>query len=100
MSDNDFGVSMMKLVNIAAGVSLAGAVGVAALGIGTATANAAPSSPATQAGFAQYRHWGPGPWVPPPPPPPAWGYGYGDYGGYAPPPPCVSGPLGFVSVCA
>jgi hypothetical protein len=65
-----------KLINVAAGLGVAGAIGVAALGIGTATANAAPPSPATQVEFAQ------------------WGHGWG------PPPPCLSGPLGFVSVCA
>ncbi len=107
MSDNDFGVTMKKkLINVAAGLGIAGAAGVAALGIGTAAANAAPPAPVTQVAFAEWGHgWGPrpGPWgPPPPPPPPAWGYNNYDYGGYyaPPPPPCVSGPLGFVSVCA
>jgi hypothetical protein len=94
-----------RLKRIAAGIGVAGAIGAAAMGIGTATANATPV--AAQAGFAQWGpHWGPGPvpWVPgppPPPPPPAWGYNYGGWNNYGPPPPpCVSGPLGFVSVCA
>jgi|SoiMethySBSTD1v2_1073268.scaffolds.fasta_scaffold3194827_2 hypothetical protein len=94
-----------ELIRIAAGMGVAAAIGVAALGIGTATANAAP--PAAQAGFAQWGPgWrpGPGPWrpgAPPTPPPPAWGYNYGGWGNYGPlPPPCASGPLGFVSVCA
>src|SRR6185312_15903740 len=52
MSDNDFGASMKILVNVAAGLGIAGTVGGAALGFGTATAEAA--APATQAGFAQW----------------------------------------------
>jgi len=97
---------MKKLVNIAAGIGIAGAIGIATLGIGAGTANAAPSSPAAQAGFAEWgpHGWGPGPrpwYPPPPPPPPAYGYGYGGWNDYGPPPPpCVSGPLGFVNVCA
>jgi hypothetical protein len=90
-----------KLINVAAGLGIAGAMGVAALGIGAATANAAPPSPGSSVEFARWGHgWDPrpGPWGPPPPP--AWGYGYGDYGYAPPPPPCVSGPLGFVSLCA
>ena len=44
MSDNDFGVSMgKKLMNFAVGLGIAGAIGVAAAGIGAGTANAAPS---------------------------------------------------------
>ena len=92
------------LINVAAGFGVAGAIAVAALGIGTATASAAP--PAGQAGFAQWGPgWGPapGPWRPGPPPPrhPDWGYNYGGWNNDGPPPPpCVSGPLGFVSVCA
>jgi hypothetical protein len=96
---------MKKIVNIAAGLGVAGAIGAAALGFGSATANAAPPSPIGH--FAEWGHgWGPGPgpWRPgPPPPPPAWGGGY-DYGGWndygPPPPPCLSGPLGFLQVCA
>jgi hypothetical protein len=112
VSDNDFEVLMKKkLMNVAVGLGVAGAIGIAAVGIGTAAANAAPLSPATQTDFAQWGPgWGPGPgpWRPgpPPPPPPAWGYNYGgydNYGGYnnygPPPPPCISGPLGFLQVC-
>ena len=92
-----------KLIRFAAGMGIAGAIGVATLGIGTGTANAAP--PAVQAGFAQFGPgWGPGPgpWIPgpPPPPPPAYGYNYGGWNNYGPPPPCISGPLGFLQVCA
>ena len=114
MSGNDFGdasgrvvkkrvVPMRnKLKNIAAGLGVVVTLTLAALGMGAATANAAPSSPAEQAGFAQNRHWGPG-YGPRPWGPRGYGhrgygyggYGYGDYG-----PPCVSGPLGFVHVCA
>lgn len=98
---------MRNLRKIAAGLGIAGAIGFAAVGIGAGTANAAPPA---QVGFAQWGPgWGPGPgpWRPgpPPPPPPAWGYNYGydNYGGYnnygPPPPPCISGPLGFLQVC-
>lgn len=106
MSDNDFEVLMKKkLMSIAVGLGVAGAIGFAAVGIGTATASAAPQSPAMQAGFAQWGPgWGPGLWRPgpPPPPPPAWGYhgGYDNYGGYNNyGPPCIHGPLGFLQVC-
>jgi hypothetical protein len=95
---------MKRLKSIAAGTAIAGALGLAALGIGTGVANAAPVGLGTQ--WAQ--DWGPGPggwggpwggpgWAPPPPPPPAPFYGYG---GYDPGPPCVTGPLGFVHLCA
>ena len=85
---------MKRLMKLVAGVGIAGAMSLAALGFGSATANAAPTTPATQAGYARWGHgFGPGPWLPPPPRP-AWGY---DYGYYAPP--CVSGPLGLVRVC-
>jgi hypothetical protein len=99
---------MRNLRYIAAGLGIAGALSFAAVGIGAGTANAAPP---VQAGFAQWGGpgWGPGPgpWRPGPPPPPAWGGGYNDgydnYGGYnnygPPPPPCISGPLGFLQVC-
>jgi hypothetical protein len=99
---------MRNVRTIAGGISIAGALGIAALGIGAGTAGAEPPSPVTQADFAQIPEWGgpgrgpwgpgpggPGPWYPPPPPP-AYGYGYG---GYAPPPPCISGPLGFLQFC-
>ena len=103
---------MKNVRTIAAGIGIAGALGIAALGIGTGTAGAEPPSPVTQADFAQIPEWGgPGPWRPGPgpwgpPPPPAWGYGgyggdggYAGYGGYAPGPPCISGPLGFLQFC-
>lgn len=48
---------MKRLVNIAAGIAVAGALGLAALGIGIGVANAAPPMPGTQ--WAQ--DWGPGP---------------------------------------
>lgn len=96
---------MSYLKTIAAGAAIAGSMGFAALGIGTAVANAAPSPAASQAGWAEYHGWGHGPgwgpgyWAPPPPPPPPYGYGgYGD--GYGFPPPCATGPLGLVHVCA
>lgn len=94
---------MKNLKTIAAGSVIAGTLGLAALGIGSGVANAAPPSPTGQ--WAQDRgwgyghdHWG-GPgygpvWAPPPPP----YYGYGGYGGYGAP--CATGPLGFVHVCA
>ena len=44
---------MRKLVNIAAGLGVAGSIGVAALGIGAGTADAAPPTPVGQAGFAE-----------------------------------------------
>ena len=101
---------MRNVRTIAAGIGIAGALGIAALGIGAGAAGAEPPSPVTQADFAQIPEWGPGPWRPgpgpwgpPPPPPPAWGYGgdggYAGYGGYAPGPPCISGPLGFLQFC-
>src|SRR5882757_6240978 len=99
---------MRNVRTTAAGIGIAGALGIAALGIGAGTAGAEPPSPVTQADFAQIPDWGgpgrgpwgpgpggPGPWYPPPPPS-AYGYGYG---GYAPPPPCISGPLGFLQFC-
>jgi hypothetical protein len=92
---------MRKLRTVASGIGIAGALGLAALGIGVSPANAAPPSPVAHSDFADWRGPGwhePGPWLPPPPPPPpAWGY---NYGGYAPPPPCVTGPLGFLQFCA
>jgi hypothetical protein len=98
---------MKNLKTIAAGAAIAGALGFAAIGAGSGVASAAP--PATGGQWAQDPGWdhghgpgwhgggyGPGYWAPPPPPPPY--YGYGGYG--PPPPPCISGPLGFVQVCA
>jgi hypothetical protein len=103
---------------IAAGATIAGSLGLAALGLGSGLANAAPSPVASQVGWSQWggggygpgggghggggRGWGGGPgwgggrgWGGPPP-----AYGYGGYGygaGYGAP--CVSGPLGLVRVC-
>jgi hypothetical protein len=94
---------MRNVRTIAAGIGIAGALGIAALGIGAGTASAAPPSPVAHGDFAEWGGpgrgpWGHGggPWYPPPPPPPAYGYGYS---GYAPPPPCISGPLGFLQFC-
>lgn len=94
---------MKNLRTIASGIGIAGALGLAALGIGVGTANAAPPSAVAHSDFAEWRGpgWGgpggPGPWgPPPPPPPPQWGY---NYGGYAPGPPCITGPLGFLQFC-
>jgi hypothetical protein len=80
VSSNDFGVNMKKkVINLAASLGIAGALGLTALGLGAGIANATPGSPAVQAGWEEYgHHWGPGPWLPPPPP----AYGYGGYGGY------------------
>ncbi|MEE6165910.1 MULTISPECIES: hypothetical protein [Mycobacteriaceae] len=92
---------MKSLKRVAVGAAIAGALGVSALGLGSATANAAPLTPGVQWSQGPWHHggwgggpgWGDGPgWGPPPPPP------YVGYGGWAPP--CVSGPLGFVQVCA
>lgn len=94
---------MSYLKTIAAGAVIAGSMGFAALGIGTAVASAAPAPMASDAGWANYHGWGHGPgwgpgyWAPPPPPPP---YGYGADYGYGFPPPCATGPLGLVHVCA
>lgn len=88
----------------AAGFAVAGALGLATLGTGSTVANAAPPMPGTQ--WAQDHGHGPGPgpwggpghgpwggprWAPPP------YYGYGEY--YAPAP-CITGPFGYVSICA
>ncbi|MDT5153360.1 MAG: hypothetical protein QOI01_5093 [Mycobacterium sp.] len=97
---------MIDLKTIAGGIAVAGTLGLAALGIGSGVANAAPSQTAPETTWAQdgggHGHGGGGDWhgdgdgwrgprwAPPPP-----YYGYGGYGG-----PCVTGPLGFVQVCA
>ncbi|WP_149369898.1 hypothetical protein [Mycolicibacterium sp. P9-64] len=101
---------MNHLKSIAAGIVIAGSLGLAALGIGSGVANAAPSPVLSSAGWAQDRGWGHGPggpwrpggwerggWRGPgwAPPPPDYGYGYG-YGG----PPCVTGPLGLLHICS
>ena len=94
---------MIHLKKIAAGTVIAGSLGLAALGIGSGVANAAPSPVVNGAGWAQDRGWGHGPrpggwdrggWRGPGWAPPDYGYGYG-YGG----PPCVSGPLGLLHFC-
>ena len=98
---------MRHVKNAVAGFAAAGALGLAVLGIGSAVANAAPPMPGMQ--WAQ-DHGGHGPWggpghggwdgprwAPPPPPPPPPYYGYG---GYYLPPPCITGPLGYVHICA
>jgi hypothetical protein len=109
---------MIHLKTIAAGTAIAGSLGLAALGIGSGVANAAPSPVLSSAGFAQDRGWGGdhgpgGPWRPggwdgggdrgwgggpgwaPPPPDYGYGYGYGGYGGGG----CVTGPLGLLHFC-
>jgi hypothetical protein len=101
---------MNHLKTIAAGTAIAGSLGLAALGIGSGVANAAPSPVVNGAGWAQDRGWGHGPgpggpWQPGgwdgggwgggpgwAPPPPDYGYGGYGYGG----PPCVTGPLGLL----
>ena len=61
---------MRNVRTIAAGIGIAGALGIAALGIGAGTAGAEPPSPVTQADFGQIPEWGPGPgpWRPGPGP--------------------------------
>jgi hypothetical protein len=96
---------MIDVKTIAGGIALAGALGLGALGIGTGVANATPASAAPETTWAQDPGWGHGHgpgwhddrdgwrgrgWAPPPP-----YYGYGGYGA-----PCVTGPLGFVRLCA
>jgi hypothetical protein len=97
----------MRHVKIAAaGFAVAGALGLATLGIGSTVANAAPPMPGSEwaqdhggHGPGGHGHWGdpwrPGPRWEPPPPPPSYGYG-----GYYLPPPCITGPLGYVQICA
>jgi hypothetical protein len=110
---------MMNVNKIAAGTAIAGALGLAALGIGTGVANAAPSSVGSGIQWAQDAGWGHGG--------PGWNGGgwngggrdggYGGYGGgWAPPPPaygyggygggydnggggCITGPLGLLHFC-
>ena len=94
----------------AAGLAIAGGIGLCAVGSGSAVANAAPLGPGTT--WAQGPWYPGGPWgggggwggPPPPPPPPAYA-GYGGYGGYGGGyggyggGPCLSGPLGFIRLC-
>jgi hypothetical protein len=100
---------MIVLKTIAAGAAIAASLGLAGLAVGSGVANAAPPSVTAGSGLAENGGWGHGHgdggggWRPG-----GWrggggGYGYGPgygYGGYGYPPPCVSGPLGFVHVCA
>ena len=86
---------MIDLKRIAAAATIAGAVGLTGLGIGTGVANAAPQIPWQQDGHG-HGHWhgddwggddgGDGNWGPGP----GWGWGGvpGPYG-------CISGPVGF-----
>lgn len=79
-------------------------LGLAALGVGTGIANASPVD--SGAGVPAWGHgWngpGGGGWGGPgggpgwggPPPPPVWNSGWDV------PPPCITGPLGFVHLCA
>ncbi len=108
---------MINLKGIATAAAITGALGLGALGVGTGVANAAPT-PGT--GWAQYGGWGGGPgwhghgggWGGGP----GWGGGGPGWGGGGPGwggagwgggpgwgvPPiggCISGPLGFVSLC-
>jgi hypothetical protein len=86
---------MIHLKTVAAGAVFAGSLGLAALGFGSAVANAAPTPVAPGTAWAQDGGWGPGP-------PPAYGYGgYGGHGaGYGGPVnACVNGPLGLLHVC-
>jgi hypothetical protein len=107
---------MTKFKTIVAGITIAGSLGLGALGLGSGVANAAPSPVLNGPGFALDRGWGHGPgpwggggrgwdrggyggpgWAPPPPPIYDYGgYGYGGYGGGG----CVSGPLGLLHFCS
>ena len=85
--------NMKSLKTIAAGGLLAGALGMAALGVGSGVANADPGW-----GHGHGHDWGrggPG-WGAPPPP----YYGYGGYGGGGYDQPCLTGPLGLLHLCA
>ena len=92
----------MYIQKIAAGAALACVLGFSAVGLGAGIANAAPPAPAV-GGWQFDGHggnWGHGGG--------GWGgrggwdgggdWGYGGNWGYGPP--CVTGPLGFVTVCA
>ena len=86
---------MINLKKIAAATVLAGALSVGALGMGAGVADAQPWHPHPGPGWHGGPGYAPG-WYPPPPPPPPPYYGYGGYN----PGPCVTGPLGFLQVCA
>ncbi len=98
---------MSSLKAIATGAAVVGSLGLAALGLGSGMANAAPSPAVSGTSWAQWGPGGPGPGGPgwnngpgwgPPPPPAYGGYGYGaGYG--APVSACVNGPLGLLHVC-
>lgn len=84
---------MNGLRKLATGAAIVGALGLGVVDLGTATAGAAPSAP-----FAQDPGWGHGPgddW--------RWDNGRHRGWGYGPGPgvylPCVTGPLGHVTVC-
>ena len=97
----------MNVKRIAAGTALAGVLGFTAVGLGAGIANAAPPALGV-AGWESEGHgghwghggggdwgdrggWGDGG---------GWGY-RGNWGGYGPAwNPCVTGPFGFVTVCA
>ena len=90
---------MKVLKTVAAAATLGGALGLAALGAGAGIASATPASPGIpwqQDGWWGHHRWDHGGWGPGA----GWyggGPGWGGYGG--PAGGCVSGPLGFVSVC-
>ena len=92
---------MIAFKSLAAGAAIAGTLGLAALGIGTGVANAAP--PNNSSGYSLDRDHGYGPrhddnwnrgqnWGPP-------NYGYGGYNNYGRPRGCVTGPFGFLQFC-
>jgi hypothetical protein len=112
---------MTDFKTIAAGIAIAGSLGLAALGVGSGVANASPSPVLNGPGWAQDRGWGHGGgpwgggggggwdrrggdgprWAPP-------DYGYGGYGGYGGGGyggggygggGCVTGPLGLLHFC-
>ncbi|MET0316609.1 MAG: hypothetical protein ABW188_07265 [Rhodococcus fascians] len=108
---------MIDIKKIAAGTAIAGALGFAAIGIGTGVANAAPSPVVAQTAWAENPGGhGPGPWGGGPGwrggrdgrdwnygrgwnDGPGWGppiYGYGGYYGQGG---CVTGPLGLLHFC-
>jgi hypothetical protein len=107
---------MMNLKTIAAGATIAGALGLTALGIGPGVANAAPPTPVTSGtSWQQYGGWGWGPgghghggWGGGRDFGPGYGYGgsgpgygYGGpgYGYGGPVGGCISGPFGFINIC-
>jgi hypothetical protein len=105
LSHSDFGwqeFGMKNLKRLAAGSVAAAALGLAAIGVGGAVANASPQ--------AQGVEWAQQPWIgppgpggpggpgfggPPPPPLPFYGAGWGGWDQ-----PCLTGPFGFLRLCA